>query len=230
MFGQKILFYKKQEFGTRNTFATPVYLTGHDEFGTRNWGLTADDVPASDRSLCTHILHACILACMHVISMHACMHAISMHACIHAYDACKHACLITEKTKLSTAQQNREEWTNEASKYPEFVPRRPIRDKVLILDAKDPKPVLFFFMNLSLPSPFVLIPPVSVPPSLFYSLSLLSLSLSLPLFLSRPLSHPLSCVSLSSISLLPPYLSLTFLLSHRVRPRRRRRRRARRSA
>jgi hypothetical protein len=41
--------YKKQEFGARNTFTTPIYLTGEDEFGTRDWGLTPDDVPAGDR-------------------------------------------------------------------------------------------------------------------------------------------------------------------------------------
>ena len=49
MFGSKILMYKKQEFGARNTFTTPIYLTGEDEFGTRDWGLTPDDVPAGDR-------------------------------------------------------------------------------------------------------------------------------------------------------------------------------------
>jgi hypothetical protein len=49
LFGSKILMYKKQEFGSRNTFTTPIYLTGEDEFGTRDWGLTPDDVPAGDR-------------------------------------------------------------------------------------------------------------------------------------------------------------------------------------
>ena len=43
------MFGKKQNFGATNTFASPEYLVGRDQFGRHNWGLQESDLPANDK-------------------------------------------------------------------------------------------------------------------------------------------------------------------------------------
>ena len=49
MFGREIVFGKGEECGSRSSFVEPEHLQGHDEFGTRNWGLQESDLPKSDK-------------------------------------------------------------------------------------------------------------------------------------------------------------------------------------
>ena len=42
------MFGKNEDFGARNTFASPEFRVGNHQFGHRNWGLEPKDLPAND--------------------------------------------------------------------------------------------------------------------------------------------------------------------------------------
>jgi len=50
------MFGKKQNFGRKNTFASPEYLAGKDQFGVKNYGLKSSDLPSTDPDSWDHMV------------------------------------------------------------------------------------------------------------------------------------------------------------------------------